>query len=189
MPSAWRAMTGTNQRETQVHIDGVVGLDYDTFTNSSFLLQGQSDAFTKRNPSERKEVLARILNLSRYDRLAERAGERAKAARKEADFLERERERLEGELAAVPRLEEEQAATARRKTELAAAVESSEADAQARVSQVEALRLRGAERDAVAQGPRGRPDPSRTRCRRPRRHRPQPPSCRRANRAGRASRA
>ncbi len=147
--SAWRAMTGTNQRETQVHIDGVVGLDYDTFTNSSFLLQGQSDAFTKRNPSERKEVLARILNLSRYDRLADKAGERAKAARKEAEFLERERERLEGELAAVPRLEEEQTSLAARKSELTTAVESSEVDARRRVGQVEALRARGAERDVL----------------------------------------
>lgn len=147
--SAWRAMTGTNQRETQERIDEVVGLDYDTFTNSSFLLQGQSDAFTKRNPSERKEVLARILNLSRYDRLAERAGERAKAARKEAEFLERERERLENELAAVPRLEEEQATMAARKSELTDIVAALEIDAQRHVGRVEALRARGAERDAL----------------------------------------
>ncbi len=147
--SAWRAMTGTNQRETQERIDSVVGLDYDTFTNSSFLLQGQSDAFTKRNPSERKEVLARILNLSRYDRLADKAGERAKAARKEAEFLERERERLNSELAAVPRLEEEQATMASRVAERTDLVAALEADAQQHVGTVEALRVRGAERDAL----------------------------------------
>ncbi len=147
--SAWRAMTGTDQRETQERIDGVVGLDYDTFTNSSFLLQGQSDAFTKRKPSERKEVLARILNLSRYDRLADKAGERVKAARKEAEFLERERERLEGELASVPRLEDEKVWFSERTSELTATVSQAETQAQHLVGKVEALRARGAERDAL----------------------------------------
>ena len=42
-------------------------MDYDTFVNSAFLLQGRSDEFTRKTPSERKEVLSSILGLDLYE--------------------------------------------------------------------------------------------------------------------------
>ena len=42
-------------------------LDYRTFINVSFFLQGRADQFTKQNPTERKEVLGSILNLDQWD--------------------------------------------------------------------------------------------------------------------------
>lgn len=95
----YRPLTGATQRETQERIGEVVGLDYDTFINSAFLLQGRSDEFTKKRPSERKEVLGKILNLSRYDALAERAAERDREARRRLEQADVEIARLQDVLA------------------------------------------------------------------------------------------
>ncbi len=43
------------------------GLDYETFTNASFFLQGEADSFTQKKPTERKEILGKILGLEKWD--------------------------------------------------------------------------------------------------------------------------
>ncbi len=90
----YRPLTGASMRETQHHIDNVVGLDYDTFINSAFLLQGRSDEFTKKKPGERKEILSRILNLSRYEALYDLASGRERDARKAIEQAEMDVQRL-----------------------------------------------------------------------------------------------
>ena len=56
-------------------------MNYDTFINSVFVLQGRADEFTTRRPGERKRILADILGLSIYDALEARA----RARRNEMD--------------------------------------------------------------------------------------------------------
>ena len=68
-----QVIAGNHVRETQSKIDQIVGMDYETFINSAFLLQGRADEFTNKTPSERKAVLAKILGLALYDRLQDRA--------------------------------------------------------------------------------------------------------------------
>jgi exonuclease SbcC len=97
----FRPLTGSTQRETQQRIEDTIGLDYDTFINSAFLLQGRSDEFTKKSPSQRKEILVNILNLSRYERLAGRARDRWRAAKEEVQRTEGEIERLQDALSDV----------------------------------------------------------------------------------------
>ena len=65
-------ITGNSIRETQAKIDKITGMDYDTFINSAFLLQGRADEFTNKTSGERKEVLAKILGLDLYDQLQDR---------------------------------------------------------------------------------------------------------------------
>jgi len=62
-------LTEDSIRATQAKIIDVLKMDYDTFVNSAFLLQGKSDEFTNKTPSERKEILANILGLGIYDKL------------------------------------------------------------------------------------------------------------------------
>ena len=62
-----RPITGNTLNETNARIRNLVGMDYDTFVNSAFLLQGRSDEFTRKTPSERKEVLSSILGLDLYE--------------------------------------------------------------------------------------------------------------------------
>ena len=69
-------LTGNMMRETQAQIEKTVGMDYETFVNSAFLVQGRADEFTNRTPAERKAVLSKILGLETYDRLQARAKER-----------------------------------------------------------------------------------------------------------------
>jgi exonuclease SbcC len=102
-------LTRGHQRDTQARIESTLGLDYHTFINSAFLLQGRSDEFTKKSPSQRKEILGRILNLSRYERLARKAHERWKAAKRRVARAEAEVQRLSAALEEAPAWNEEKA--------------------------------------------------------------------------------
>lgn len=108
---SYRPLTAASMRETQERLDGLLGLDYDTFINSAFLLQGRSDEFTKKKPSERKEILGRILNLGRYARLADLARDRERMAKERVDLAEHEIDRLKKALEEEPRWKEERAST------------------------------------------------------------------------------
>ena len=94
----FRPLTTGSIRDTQAVIDATLGLDYDTFINSAFLLQGRSDEFTKKKPSERKEILGRILGLDRYEKLAAVARARYTQANERTKTAEREVERLNAAL-------------------------------------------------------------------------------------------
>ncbi|MCK5430184.1 MAG: SMC family ATPase [Anaerolineales bacterium] len=74
----YRSITENTMRETQRKIIEILRLDYQTFINSAYLVQGRADEFTVKLPSERKKVLAEILGLSLYDELERRAREKAR---------------------------------------------------------------------------------------------------------------
>lgn len=82
-----QVISGNTVRETQARIEHLVGMDYDTFINSAFLLQGRADEFTNKSPAERKAVLSSILGLEHYDRYQVKARERAAGKRSETDRL------------------------------------------------------------------------------------------------------
>ncbi|MHB8132917.1 MAG: SbcC/MukB-like Walker B domain-containing protein [Anaerolineaceae bacterium] len=63
----WRVLTEHNSTETQKKIVSILRLDYETFINASFFLQGKADQFTILKPSERKEILASILGLEIWE--------------------------------------------------------------------------------------------------------------------------
>src|SRR5690606_32264080 len=89
-----KPLTAGSVNETQAVINETIRLDYDTFINSAFLLQGRSDEFTKKKPGERKEILGRILGLDRYERYAAVARARLSEANERCKVSEREIERL-----------------------------------------------------------------------------------------------
>ena len=86
----FHAITGNSMRETQAKIDQVTGMDYDTFINSAYLVQGRADEFTNKTSGERKEVLGKVLGLGRYDRLQDMAKEEANGRRDEVLKVEAE---------------------------------------------------------------------------------------------------
>ncbi|MCH7785960.1 MAG: SMC family ATPase [Chloroflexi bacterium] len=79
----YRPITGNSVRDTEARIRDLLHMDYDTFTNTAFLLQGQADLFTRSTPSKRKECLAEVLDLSYYQGLEERAKARSRAMQTE----------------------------------------------------------------------------------------------------------
>ena len=102
----WQPLTEPSIRVTQARINDILCMDYDTFVNSAFLKQGEADAFTSKSPGQRKDILATILNLSRYDAYAERAKTQAKQSEGEAAVLEAGLQDIEAELARRSEYEE-----------------------------------------------------------------------------------
>lgn len=104
---AYHPLTERTQRDTQAKIIELLRMDYETFINSAFLLQGRADEFTTKTPMERKQILAEILGLSRYDAYEEKAKERARAKDSEAKLAALQIEEWERELALRPQYEQE----------------------------------------------------------------------------------
>ncbi len=85
---AFKALTDKTIRATQDKIDQAVGLSYDSFINSVFLRQGQSNEFSKKTPQERKEILASILGLQQYEELRKKSQEKTKILIAEKEQLQ-----------------------------------------------------------------------------------------------------
>ena len=102
----FQPITGDSQRETQARINDLLHLEYQTFINSAFLLQGRADEFTKKGPAERKKVLADILGLAYYEGLEARAREEARSREVRGEELRRVLADMEDELAQRPQLED-----------------------------------------------------------------------------------
>ena len=95
----WQGIAEATIRETQAKIDGLIRLDYETFVNSAFLLQGRADEFTTKTPAQRKQVLANILGLSVWDKYEEMAKQRISTTRAEVERLDGRLEEIGRELA------------------------------------------------------------------------------------------
>ncbi|MCJ7825085.1 MAG: SMC family ATPase [Anaerolineales bacterium] len=96
---SWQGIAESTIRETQVKIDGLIRLDYETFVNSAFLLQGRADEFTTKTPAQRKQVLANILGLSVWERYEDTAKQRISTTRSEIERLDGRLEEIGRELA------------------------------------------------------------------------------------------
>jgi DNA repair protein SbcC/Rad50 len=84
----FRSLTERGLRATQLVILSHLKMDYDTFINSAYLRQGRADEFMLKRPSDRKQVLAEILNLSQYDDLSDRAKDITRTCKGEVTALE-----------------------------------------------------------------------------------------------------
>jgi exonuclease SbcC len=103
----FRSITGNSITQTQQKIISVLHMDYPTFINSAFLLQGHADEFTIKRPTERKQVLADILGLDIYDELEGQAKELAKQQETEKAQLQSTIKDISDELSQKPAYEAE----------------------------------------------------------------------------------
>ncbi|WP_017300487.1 AAA family ATPase [Nodosilinea nodulosa] len=97
--AGWRVLTQRGVRATQTMICRHLRLDYDTFLNSAYLRQGGADDFMLKRPGDRKQILADLLKLSHYDRLAEQARDQARQAKVEAGLRQTQLDELGAALA------------------------------------------------------------------------------------------
>jgi exonuclease SbcC len=133
-------ISGNTVRETQEKIQQLIGLDYDTFINSAFLLQGRADEFTSKTPSDRKAVLASILGLDAYDRLQVRAREKLAEVRSAND-------QSEGALQQLRREVEELGDPSQELYGLEQYLQTVESDLQGKRRELELLRARDQEQE------------------------------------------
>ena len=94
----WRALTEKTTRDTQVRIEQILRLDYDTFVNASFFLQGKADQFTQQNAGKRKDVLSNILGLEVWEQYKIRTAERRKLIERDVDEIEGRVREIDAEL-------------------------------------------------------------------------------------------
>jgi exonuclease SbcC len=97
--NGWRPLTEKTTRETQARIEQTLRLDYETFINASFFLQGKADQFTQKKASERKAVLSTILGLEIWNTYKERAAEKRKSIEAEVATIDGRMTEIEAELA------------------------------------------------------------------------------------------
>ena len=90
---------GEGINPTQRRINELLSMDYDTFVNSAFIVQGRADEFTQKNARQRKEVLGRILGLERYDQLQGMARVRYQEHQRQSEALQTRLGELDAELA------------------------------------------------------------------------------------------
>jgi exonuclease SbcC len=95
----WRPLTEHTLRETQARIEQTLRLDYDTFVNVSFFLQGKADQFAQQPPTRRKEILGNILGLEAWEIYKERAADRRKAVESRLDIVDGRVAEIDAELA------------------------------------------------------------------------------------------
>ncbi|MCX8126028.1 MAG: SMC family ATPase, partial [Dehalococcoidia bacterium] len=107
----YKVISGDSIRATEAKIKEMLRMDYETFINSAFLVQGRYDEFTRKGPKERKEVIANILGLSIYDELAAEARDREREREVEAEKLGSALAELERQMAGRPADEAELART------------------------------------------------------------------------------
>jgi DNA repair protein SbcC/Rad50 len=79
-------------KEIRTEVDRILGLDYDGFTRSVVLPQGQFDAFLTGEPKERRKILVALLSLGVYERMQQLANQKSAVARSEAEFIRRQLE-------------------------------------------------------------------------------------------------
>lgn len=96
--ASWKDISEKTIRATQEEINKSVGLDYETFVNSAFLAQGRADEFTTKTPSQRKQILANILNLSRWEIYEHQTKERIAETKMSIQRLDGRVEEIEREL-------------------------------------------------------------------------------------------
>lgn len=89
-----KPLTEASIRKTEERIQSILRLDYDTFINSAFFLQGKADQFAQQRPSERKRILSSILGLDVWEQYRQTTAEHRK--REEAELS-----RIDGQLAEI----------------------------------------------------------------------------------------
>ena len=145
----FQAITGNSVRDTEARIRDLLHMDYDTFINTAFLLQGRADEFTKASPSKRKEVLAEVLDLSHYETLEERAKSRSQSARDGIATADSAIELRRQELSRRPEHEEQLAAVSALLERLGPELSSGRERADTLRDRVGALKTRGQEMDGI----------------------------------------
>lgn len=101
-------ITEPSMSATQKKINDLLRLDYDTFVHSAFLQQGKADAFTVKQPADRKRLLSEILGLEQWEHYEEKVKERLKTIEGELRMLEATIAGINEELQKEPRLRAEE---------------------------------------------------------------------------------
>ncbi len=129
----WEAISGTEYKvKFDAWVKDKIGLDYETFTSSVLLLQGKSEKLLDSTPAGRAGVLARIVDLERYQKLHGKADDKRRA-------LKSELESIVNQLANMKEVNEDEYAEVE---SIIATAEEARTNTQARIDNLNSLELR-----------------------------------------------
>ena len=98
----WHPLTEATLRATDERIVKTLRLDYETFINASFFLQGKADQFAQQRPSDRKRILSNTLGLEVWETYKEEALRRRHLAEADLAIKEDHLRGIDEELAEEP---------------------------------------------------------------------------------------
>ena len=98
----WKALTERTLRATEERIRDTMRLDYETFVNASFFLQGKADQFTQQRPGDRKRILSSILGLEVWESYRQVANQRRRGLDGEMKGLDGRLQEIQTELGEGP---------------------------------------------------------------------------------------
>jgi exonuclease SbcC len=98
----WNSLTEATVPKTQQKIIATLRMEYETFVNSAYLMQGHADEFTSKSPTQRKTVLADILQLQRWEKYEDRAKDRARKHETQINAIDLALHEIEQEQARRP---------------------------------------------------------------------------------------
>lgn len=84
----WKVLTDRTMRGTEALIEKTLKLDYETFVNASFFLQGKADQFTQQRPGDRKRILSNILGLDVWETYRKKASEKHRSIKSDITGLD-----------------------------------------------------------------------------------------------------
>jgi DNA repair protein SbcC/Rad50 len=119
----WLPITADSVRATEERIVETLNMEYDTFVNSAFILQGRADSFTQKPPGERKKILSDILNLQEYEQLRDDARAELRRVEDTLKHLQGRMESIDERLATRPQLVADLSATSAQLTEVSEKLE------------------------------------------------------------------
>lgn len=98
----WRPLTENSIRATEAKIQKILRMDYDTFINASFFLQGKADQFSQQSPGDRKRILASVLGLEIWENYRQQAAKTIRAQEQDRNILTGQLQSYDDELAREP---------------------------------------------------------------------------------------
>lgn len=84
--SDFTSISGNTVSETQNIIEKIVNMNYETFVNTSYLMQGNADRFSTSQPTKRKEILSEILNLNQWQKLSDFSRKKLNDSQRQTDL-------------------------------------------------------------------------------------------------------
>ncbi len=96
---SWKPLTERTMRATEDRIRETLRLDYETFVNASFFLQGKADQFTQQPPGDRKRILSSILGLEVWEAYRKKAVDERKAVENQIAEVDGRLQEINAELA------------------------------------------------------------------------------------------
>lgn len=98
----WKVLTERTLSETNAKIERTLRLDYETFINASFFLQGKADLFATQKPADRKRILSNILGLDSWEDYRKRTAELVKERQSDVRIKDEHLKEIQAELDEEP---------------------------------------------------------------------------------------